>query len=403
MVRATPRIVIASTGLGHVTRGVEAWAADMFRSLRDSGHDAYLCKGGGQRQSCREFVVPCLQRDSRKALQLHNALPKRGVWRIGLGTPYDIEQSTFAPGLLEQLRSLDADLLHVQDPHLALLMQWASRWRLIRTKTILAHGTNEPFSFQRRITYLQHLAPWHAENAKAEGVWRRTWTVIPNYVDTETFRPGVADEMRHDLGIPRHGTVVLCAAAIKREHKRIDYLLDEFSRFRNMAPDLPVWLVVAGATDACSQELISKGRAELGDRVRFLVNFPRNRMAELYRAANLFVLCSLREMMPVALLEATATGLPCLINRHPILEWMVGPGGMAIDMSAGGVLATALHAVCKDPANLSAIGNQARAHCYDHFSRKQIVSQIDAYYRAVWKSGDRRSPTNVTARLNQSG
>ena len=37
----------------------------------------------------------------------------------------------------------------------------------MRTRTILAHGTEEPLSFQRKITYLQHLAPWHLEEARA--------------------------------------------------------------------------------------------------------------------------------------------------------------------------------------------------------------------------------------------
>ena len=69
-------------------------------------------------------------------------------------------------------------------------MQWARRLGLVRTRTILAHGTEEPLSFQRQITYLQHLAPWHREEARAAGAWKPTWTVIPNFIDTDVFHPG---------------------------------------------------------------------------------------------------------------------------------------------------------------------------------------------------------------------
>ena len=117
---------------------------------------------------------------------------------------------------------------------------------------------------------------------------------------------------------------MLSVAAIKRAHKRIDYLVREFAALGGKRPDWPVWLVVAGGRDEHSDELMTWGRELLGDRVRFLPNYPRERMPELYRAADLFVLCSLKEMMPIALLEATASGLPSLVNRHPVVEWMVG-------------------------------------------------------------------------------
>src|SRR5262249_28179081 len=154
-----------------------------------------------------------------------------------------------------------------------------------------------------------------------------------------------------ELGIPLDGLIVLCVAAIKRDHKRVDYLVEEFARFRRNRPELAVWLVVAGGTSGETDELVAQGKALLGDRVRFLVNFPRQRMAELYRSADAFALGSLREMMPLALLEATATGLPCLVNAHPVLEWIVGPGGDVIDMATPGVLASAFERLADDPAS----------------------------------------------------
>src|SRR5262249_6637429 len=144
---------------------------------------------------------------------------------------------------------------------------------------------------------------------------------------------------------PGDALVVLVAAAIKRHHKRIDYLLDEFARLRQLAPGLPAWLVVAGGHEADTDDLVREGQSRLGDRVRFLLRFPRPRMPDLYRAADVFALCSLKEMMPIALLEAEASGLPCVVHHHPVMTWMVGPGGQAIDMAPPGALADALRAL----------------------------------------------------------
>jgi 1,2-diacylglycerol 3-alpha-glucosyltransferase len=401
VVTGSARVVVAASGLGHVARGIEAWAADLGRALAARGVAVTVCKGGGRAEEPFERVLPCWQREAGKTRRLLDWLPRRVSWRIGLGSGYGVEQNTFALQLLRHLRREQADVLHVQDPQVALIVQRARRVGLVSTRTILAHGTEEPLAFQRKITYLQHLAPWHLEEARAAGVWRPTWTAIPNFIDTELFRLGPSVELRKELGIPAEGLVVLTAAAIKRQHKRIDYLLDEFARLRQAHPALPVWLVVAGGWEPETDELVERGRELLGERVRFLVRFPRQRMPELYRCADLFALCSLKEMMPIALLEATASGLPCLVNRHPVLHWMIGPGGNAVDMAAPGALAAALQPLLCHHAERRRLGALARVHCVEHFSRDRVVDQILDYYRFVRGHGrsDRKLRTEPVARV----
>src|SRR5439155_9558231 len=118
-------------------------------------------------------------------------------------------------------------------------------------------------------------------------------------------------------------------------------------------------------------------------RVRFLVGFPRARMPALYRAADAFVLCSLREMLGIVLLEAAATGLPCLVHHHPVLQWVIGPGGEAIDMATPGSLAAALQRLLGDPEGRRNLGTRARQHCLEHFSQDRVVDRILNYYRFV--------------------
>jgi glycosyltransferase involved in cell wall biosynthesis len=359
-----------------VSRGVEAWAADLGRALVGRGLDVTVCKGGGRVEAAHEHVIDCWQRGAERTGQLLRWLPRRLTWRLGLGSGYGVEQTTFALRLVDYLRREQVDLLHVQDPQVALIVQRAQSLGLVRTRTILAHGTEESPAFLRKITYLQHLAPWHLEEARKAGAWKETWRAIPNFIDTNLFHPGRADSLRAELGIPADAMVLLSVAAIKRQHKRIDYLLDE-------CKDLRGWLVVAGGWEPGTDELVEEGKRLLGDRVRFLVRFPRQRMAELYRSADAFALCSLKEMMPIALLEAIASGLPCIVNRHPVLEWMSGAGGEAIDMAATGALAGAVDRLLSERSRRHAMAEGGRAHCEANFSVERVVNDICDYYRYV--------------------
>lgn len=379
------KITIASSGLGHVARGIEAWAADLARELDVRGLEVTLCKGGGVAEHAYERVLPCRQRGAPATQRLLRMIPRWLGWRLGIGSDYGIEQMTFALNLLQHLWHNNVDILHVQDPQVALVVQRANQLGWVRTRTILSHGTEEPLSFIRKIQYLQHLAPWHEQQARTAGVWKPTWAAIPNFIDTGRFRPAPAErrQMRGELAIPENALVVLTVAAMKRRHKRIDHLLDEFARLRTHSPELPVWLVIAGGWEKETDELIARGREMLGERARFLVRFPRERMPQLYSAADVFVLASLKEMMPIAVLEAMASGVPCLVNRHPVLQWMVGPGGEAADMAVKGELARAMEGILVDPARRRQLGQRAREHCVEAFGKEPVVDRIVAYYRSV--------------------
>jgi glycosyltransferase involved in cell wall biosynthesis len=318
-------------------------------------------------------------------------VPAAVRWRLGLADGYEIEQTTFALNLLRVLRRESIDLLHVQDPRVALLVQKARSSGLVRTRTVLGHGTEEPASFLARIEYLQHLAPWHLEETRAMGVWRETWTAIPNFVDTERFAPGRCDALRAELSVPADAFVVLSVAAVKRRHKRIDHLAREAARALASVPDLPLWLVVAGGREEETDDVVSEATRILGDRVRFLLHFPRSRIPDLYRAADAFVLTSLKEMMPMALLEAMASGLPCLVHPHPVMQWMLGPGGRTVDMAEPGALASSLARMAGPARERQELGRRARHHCQGRFGRDRVLDDILRYYDFVVQ--DRRDIT----------
>ncbi len=380
------RIAIAAVRLEHVKRGVETWARDTFEALVRRGADVTLYKGSGSGDSPRECVLPSLKQHSRLSKWLIRIRPGF-CWRFGLGGGDALEETTFAFSMLRQARRHGFDIIHLQDAHAANILRAAAARGWIRAKVILGHGTEEPPGFLDRFPFLQHLAPHHLDEALAalsvEASSRPSWYAVPNFVDTDVFRPVRGDaefqECRVRLGIPPDAFVILSVAAIKKGHKRIDYLIREAASM----PDPRVHLVVAGAHEAETGELMRMADSMMGSRAHVLCDLGHDQMANVFRVADVFALCSLKEMMPIALLEAIASGLPAFTHAYPVLQWMIGAGGLSLDMTVPGALAESVSELMRDAPRRNAMGLAAREHAVTLFSKDAVVDRILEMYREV--------------------
>ncbi len=375
-----PRIAVASSGLGHVARGVETWALDLGTALNRAGHNVTVFQGSGESTDSWRHALNCKRRWDPDTERWARRFARIGGWRLGLASGYDLEQTTFAMKLWPRIRS-DYDILHVQDPWLALVMERLHRMKLSRPRVVLAHGTEEPAGFLRKFSNLQHLAPSYLNDWASVQPRRQKVFAIGNFVDIETFSPGDRAGARREFGLPADDLIVLCVAAIKKTHKRVDYLLREFAVFAERYAR-GTTLVVAGAREPETEGVIALGREILGDRVRFLEGIGRERMPSLYRTADLFALASIHEMMPIALLEALASGLPIACNRTPTLQWMVGPEIPLADISHPGALADQLTFMA-NPERMSALSLAARRHAETTFSEPVVVKQVLEMYSHV--------------------
>jgi 1,2-diacylglycerol 3-alpha-glucosyltransferase len=373
------RIAVASTGVSHVTRGIETWAIDLAAALRRRGIDSCLLQGSGPEDAHRK-TVPCLKRGSAGNKWLAKYAPGF-FWRMRLKSAYDIEQTTFALNLVASRKAQSFDILHTQDPHLAHMLDRCQQLGLFKPRVILAHGTEEPPEYLTKFANLQHLAPHHMEEIRDQQLPGTKWFVGPNFVDTDCFKPGTNLQLRAELGIPASAFVVLTSAAVKRQHKRVDYLINEFSSFCKSYPE-DAHLIVAGASHEDTAELKALAASLTAGRVHFLLDQPKDRMPDILRAADLFVLCSLKEMMPIALLEALATGLPAIVSEHPVVSWMRGNGGTSIAMQKDTALATEL-GKWADTGLRAAISKKARDHAVSNFSESAVMKNLMNIYEEV--------------------
>ncbi len=205
------KIAIASSGLGHVSRGIETWALDTAVALSGVGSqesgglevtlfsaapvslgnantaeqkeskerksELMVSAGGGDKKSSSfpSFpsvqtplfvrVLPCLKRGDGLTRLIVRISPGF-TWRWGWTSGYEIEQRSFWRRLWPILRDEGYDILHVQDPRLADLCRRYRKAGKLKTKEILAHGTEETVEFLAQFDYVQHLAPWHLEQTE---------------------------------------------------------------------------------------------------------------------------------------------------------------------------------------------------------------------------------------------
>jgi glycosyltransferase involved in cell wall biosynthesis len=113
-------------------------------------------------------------------------------------------------------------------------------------------------------------------------------------------------------------------------------------------------------------------------------------MPALYASADLLVLPSHREGMPMALLEAMATGLPVVASDlHAIREVLPAAGGGAcIRPGDRAGLAAAIVALLADPARRSAAGAANRARVARDFGLARFAERLASLYDRLLAARD---------------
>jgi glycosyltransferase involved in cell wall biosynthesis len=190
--------------------------------------------------------------------------------------------------------------------------------------------------------------------------------VIPNAVDLDRFRPADRAAARAALELPA-GPLLACAARLEPV-KGVDVLIDALTR-------LPpaVTLAVAGEGSAATALAAQAARVAPG-RVRFLGRIEA--MPALYAAADLTVLPSRAEGLPLSLLEAQAAGCPVVATAVGGVPGAVDPAtGRLVPPDDPAALAAAIAETLARPA-----GSSPRAFV----AARHALPDMMAAYARLW-------------------
>lgn len=207
--------------------------------------------------------------------------------------------------------------------------------------------------------------------------------MIPNPIDIEYFRPPTSRERadaRRGLELP--GTDFVCLFVGRLDPvKRVDLLIRAWGGGIGES-HRPAQLLVVG--DGPESERLTSLAKELASRtLRF--EGSSNDILRYLHAADLFVLPSDSEGLPMALLEAMCAGLCCVVSGLPGYRGLIEHGrtGLIFDKGDCPGLRACLEQATRDPLLTSEIGRSARRRCAGMVSAKTVAVSHAALYREL--------------------
>jgi glycosyltransferase involved in cell wall biosynthesis len=225
------------------------------------------------------------------------------------------------------------------------------------------------------------------------GLPRERLRQVCNAVDTDRFKPASEAErraLREELGLPQGVPLVLFVGVFTKD-KRPHGLYSAWARLATSGVRSAV--VFIGATrstnvevDAGLRETIrNRALADgLDDQVFFVES--THTIEKYFRAADLYALPSVREGLPIALLEAMAAGLPCVASRLPgatdaLIEHRVN--GLLVEPGDEAELSAAIGAVIGNPGMAAQLGAAARGTIVARYSMQGTAADWLTAYRDV--------------------
>lgn len=338
--------------------------------------------------------------------------------RIERRTGYQLVLHPSSPGSPFAERLASADVLHLHDVHSSFVnpgavARWSRRLPVVWTLQDMWAVTGKciySYECDRWLTgcgACPHLSDWPVlDRDRTDFLWRwkkrlfdgarfrlvcpSEWLaeivrrspllgrlpveVIPNSVDTRTFRPGRDDELRRTLGIAPSAVVVAFGSHASVPRKGFAHLIGATAVTRRSGDVVVLAMGEPLASAKGEPGIVWAGTVGAGA--------P---MARLLRAADLLCLPTLAENLALVLLEAAATGLPAVAfdvggTREAVRD---DETGLLVPSGDTSALAAAITALVGDPARRASMGGAARALAERAFDDDVVAACYESLYRSV--------------------
>lgn len=202
--------------------------------------------------------------------------------------------------------------------------------------------------------------------------------VIPNFIDTEMWRPD--REPCHRAKLAPGGERIVMHISNFRSLKRVEDVVTAFAGIRDQ---VPCRLVMVG--DGPDRPRATQRAEELGVDEDVLFLGKHQSVDELLSCADLFLLPSANESFGLAALEAMACGAPVVATRTGGLPEVVEDGvtGRLLDVGdVAGMVAAGVD-ILRDDALHARMAEAARATAESRFSAEAVVPMYEAYYDRI--------------------
>ncbi len=296
------------------------------------------------------------------------------------------------PALRRLVRRTKPDLLHAHLP----LAGVAARLVGADLGVPVVYTEHNVFRGYHPLTQLAARATWRlqrtviavsAEVARSlpTGMNDPTVVVVPNGVPVERFQSASQHRTAVRAALGMHdGDVVVMTVAVFRSAKRLERLVATAATIEASAPASKLRFVLVGdgplgpeiRADACRV-----------DPRRLVLTGARTDVADLLAAADIFLLTSDREGLPVAVLEAMAAGLPVVATSvGGIPEVIDSTCGVLVDpeldeTALPQLLSSTLRVLEGNPDRRRALSAAAKQRVQQRFGIQRMADAIHDVYR----------------------
>jgi glycosyltransferase involved in cell wall biosynthesis len=282
-------------------------------------------------------------------------------------------------------------LLHVHD-YKSALNAWIARGRGRTPIVATGHGQFSStarlhlyhrleLSLMRRFDRVCMVSDEMRPLLVAAGVRDNAIRLIENGIDTDRFSPDVVPFPRAGFGIA--GNAVVFGSAMRlTAQKNVPGLIDAFAQ---VARDIPAAvLVIAGEGELREAANARAAALDIAERVRLIG--AREEMPRFYAMLDVFVLPSLYEGLPLALLEAMSMARTVVATRTgQVADVLEGLPAELVPAGDPVALAEAMRRAMSNPSDTSRLRERV-------VGRYSLATMADAYaglYREVWRERER--------------
>ncbi len=341
---------------------------DLLRAARGRGLEAHILEPSG---ALRQYNKALLTGGLR-------ALPGLGLALLRHGLQ-----------LRRWLRAKRIDLLHCNQTRAALQAGLGARFAglpmvwVVRIQEPLPSGATRFGAWCS--SAVVSLAPTCLEAFEGAERLHPKVVEIPLGVDTTRFAPPEGTPaMPHGLHIDAGDVVVLMVGGL-HPRKRHDLLIEAAPRVLEGVPKAKIVVVGGGFADvgeAYEAGLRARAR-ELGVGERVVFAGRREDVPAILRVCDLFVLPSDQEGLPGAVLEAMATGKPCVVTPVAAAPVLDGVTGAVVPRNDSAALADAVVRVLQDRTLAASMGRAARQRVIELYSLDATVRQYEELYERL--------------------
>ena len=349
--------------------------------------------------SLRQFLLPLMRDIRARGHEVIGAcaegkfldIPRAEGFRI-IAIPFERRMSPLAHwrafrALAALFRAEKPDLVHAHMPISGFLARMAAWWAGVPRIACTCHGFwfNSPGNPLRRAAGFAmewlaarvtdvFLTVSDEEARDARRLWiSRRAVSVRNGRDPAVYRPDPAARarLRAAMGVPAERVVIVAVSRLVR-HKGYP----ELAAAMRDVPEAELWVVGERLESDRGGDMLALLRAAgLGERLRLLGY--RTDVAAVLAAADIFVLPSHFEGLPMSVIEAMLTGLPVVATdiRGPREQVVPEVTGLLVPAGAVAPLAAALRRLAACPAARRGMGEAGRARALDLYDEAKVLAR----------------------------